>query len=944
MIPRIHLFSPAYLFIIIQVLGTSALTDSDHYVAIKSLKERWENVPPNWDGADPCGNRWDGIGCIGSNVVSITLTSMNLRGQLSGDIGGLSELQTLDLSYNAGLTGSLPQEIGNLKELSNLILVGCGFSGQIPETIGSLSKLKYLSLNSNKFIGSIPSSLGKLSELYWLDLADNKLTGHIPVSRGSTPGLDMLVETKHFHFDKNQLSGPIPAQLFSSSMKLIHLLLEQNQLTGSIPETLGHVQSLEVVRLDRNSLSGSVPANLKNLTSIIDLYLSNNNLIGPLPNLNGMSLLNYVDLSNNTFDPTDFPTWLSTLTSLTTLVMENTRLQGPIPASLFSLDQLQNVYLRNNKLNGTLTISSHYSSQLQLIDLGSNFIDSFTQRPGYKFHISLIDNPICQEEDLGSYCAIPQKSNSSYTTPTNCSPTQCDSEQISSPTCACAYPYTGSLIFRAPSFSGMENSRFLSLQESMMHSFQSHQLPVGSVSLSNPKKDLDDYLVLHLQIFPNGQNHFNRTGVSEIGFVLSNQTFKPPKPFGPFSFAADSYRFFEGIESIGSSKSSNAHELVIIIGAAVAGSVLVILSLIVGLYAFRQKRRAQKADKKNDPFASWDTSKSSGAVPRIMGAKFFTYEEVAKCTNNFSEINNIGSGGYGKVYKGTLPNGQLVAIKRSQKESSQGAIEFKSEIELLSRVHHKNVVSLIGFYFDHVEQILIYEFIPHGTLKDSLSGKSGIRLGWARRLRIALGAAKGLQYLHDLVNPPIIHRDIKTNNILLDERLNAKVADFGLSKSMGDHEGGYVTTQIKGTMGYLDPEYYMTNQLTEKSDVYSFGVVMLEIVTARPPLEKGKYIVREVKQSHDLLGVLDPAIRSCVKPASLEKFVDLAFRCLEDTTSKRPTMGEVVKEIENIMEMVGLNPHADSASTSESYSGMSKGSEHPYSDEQLSIYSALHPN
>nr|XP_016434361.1 PREDICTED: probable leucine-rich repeat receptor-like protein kinase At5g49770 [Nicotiana tabacum] len=151
-------------------------------------------------------------------------------------------------------------------------------------------------------------------------------------------------------------------------------------------------------------------------------------------------------------------------------------------------------------------------------------------------------------------------------------------------------------------------------------------------------------------------------------------------------------------------------------------------------------------------------------------------------TNNFSETNDIGSGGYGKVYRGTLPNGHLVAVKRALQGSMQGALEFKTEIELLSRVHHKNVVGLVGFCFDQAEQMLVYEYIPSGTLKDGLSGKTGIRLDWMRRLKIALGAARGLQYLHDLVNPPIIHRDIKSNNILLDERLNAKVADFGLSK------------------------------------------------------------------------------------------------------------------------------------------------------------------
>lgn len=176
-----------------------------------------------------------------------------------------------------------------------------------------------------------------------------------------------------------------------------------------------------------------------------------------------------------------------------------------------------------------------------------------------------------------------------------------------------------------------------------------------------------------------------------------------------------------------------------------------------------------------------------------------------------------------------------------------GAYEFKTEIELLSRVHHKNVVGLASFCFDQAEQMLVYEYIPNDTLKDALSGKTGIRLDWMRRLRIAVGAARGLQYLHDLVNPPIIHRDIKSNNILLDDRLNARVADFGLSKLLGDSDRGHIPTQVNGIMGYMDPEYYMTNQLTEKSDVYNFGVVLLEIITGKIPIDKGRYIVREVK-------------------------------------------------------------------------------------------------
>jgi serine/threonine protein kinase len=340
------------------------------------------------------------------------------------------------------------------------------------------------------------------------------------------------------------------------------------------------------------------------------------------------------------------------------------------------------------------------------------------------------------------------------------------------------------------------------------------------------------------------------------------------------------------------------------------------------------------------------STSGSGVIPQLRGARMFNFDELRKITNNFSEANDIGNGGYGKVYRGTLPSGQLVAVKRSQQGSLQGSLEFRTEIELLSRVHHKNVVSLVGFCLDQQEQILVYEYVPNGTLKESLTGKSGVRLDWRRRLRVVLGAAKGIAYLHELADPPIVHRDIKSSNVLLDERLNAKVSDFGLSKPLGDDGRGQVTTQVKGTMGYLDPEYYMTQQLTEKSDVYSFGVLMLEVATARKPLERGRYIVREMKaaldRTKDLYGLhdlLDPALGAAPSAlAGLEQYVDLALRCVEEAGADRPSMGEVVSEIERVLKMAG-GPGPESASNSMSYA--SRTPRHPYGgDSPFADYSS----
>ncbi|MQM10559.1 hypothetical protein Taro_043451 [Colocasia esculenta] len=915
-------FCTCLLTVLFQFPLTLAITNDGDAAALRALSSNWEKKPFNWDGSDPCGSPWVGIGCTNSRVTSITLSSMGLKGTLPGDIQSLTELQTLDLSYNVGLGGNLPPSIGTLSNLTTLILVGCSFSGQIPD-LGSLQQLVFLSLNSNQFTGVIPPSIGKLSKLYWLDLADNKLRGTIPVSSENSPGLDMLIHTKHFHFGKNQLSDSIPEQLFSSEMQLIHLLFDNNALSGSIPSTLGLVKTLEVIRLDRNSLIGHVPTNINNLTAVGELHLSDNKLTGPLPNLSGMNALSYV-------------------------VVEYARIGNSLPQSLFTLPQLQTVRLRNNFLNGTLDLGTNYTSSLQLIDLQSNKIEGFLERKVFKNQLMLMGNPFCDQRGSNyNHCTTQPQSAASYSTPTpNCQQTDCSSDQNLSPNCKCAYPYVGTLYFRAPSFSDLGNSsRYQALEKQLLTTFQSHNADVDSVALHDSLINSDNYLQIDLQVFPAVKARFNQSDISVIGFILSNQTFKPPKYFGPFYFLG---RVYNAAQDTSGSKFKN---LPVIIGAFVGGLILVLIVIGLIAYAIGQKRKAERVVEQSQPFASWDGSKGSGGVPQLKGPRWFSFDEMKKSTNNFSEANDIGSGGYGKVYRGMLVTGQLVAIKRAQQGSVQGGLEFKTEIELLSRVHHKNLVALVGFCFDQGEQMLVYEYVPNGSLRESLSGKSGIHLDWRRRLQIALGTARGLAYLHELADPPIIHRDIKSNNILLDERLNAKVADFGLCKPMTDGQKDHITTQVKGTMGYLDPEYYMTQQLTDKSDVYGFGVLLLELITARRPIEKGRYIVREVrnlidrkKDCYNLHGVLDPSMGLPSSLTGFEKFVDLAMQCVEESGAERPAMSQAVKEIEGIMLLAGMNPNAESAHTSASYEGTSKDHPmHPYGGDSFD-YSAGVPS
>ncbi|KAG8096119.1 hypothetical protein GUJ93_ZPchr0013g36458 [Zizania palustris] len=903
---------------------------------LRALMDQWQNAPPSWgQSEDPCGNSpWDGVVCGSNRVISIKISTMGIKGVLAADIGQLTELQSLDLSFNKDLGGVLTPNIGNLKQLTTLILAGCSFHGNIPDELGSLPKLSYMALNSNLFSGKIPASLGNLSSLYWFDIADNQLTGPLPISTNGGMGLDKLLKTKHFHFNKNQLSGPIPDALFSPEMTLIHLLFDGNKFTGNIPDSLGLVSTLEVVRLDRNSLTGPVPENLNNLTGVNELNLANNQLTGPFPDLSKMTILNYIDLSNNTFDPSPSPQWFWKLPQLSALIIQSGRLYGAVPMKLFSSPQLQQVILDGNGFNGTLDMGKSISSELSIVSFKNNNLSSVTVTSSYNGTLSLAGNPVCNR--LPEYCNVTKVAAAApYSTSlVKCFTETCAAagESMSPQSCACAYPYQGVMYFRAPFFGDVTNGTAFQELESKL--WTKLGLTPGSVFLQDPFFNSDSYMQVQVKLFPSGSAYFNRSEVMRIGFDFSNQTFKPPKEFGPYYFIASPYPFPEDRSS---SKSKGA-----IIGIAAGCGVLVVALVGAAVYAIVQRRRAQKArEELGGPFASWARSEERGGAPRLKGARWFSYEELKRSTNNFAEANELGYGGYGKVYRGMLLTGQFIAIKRAQQGSMQGGHEFKTEIELLSRVHHKNLVGLVGFCFEQGEQMLVYEFMSAGTLRDSLSGKSGLHLDWKKRLRVALGAARGLAYLHELADPPIIHRDVKSSNILMDEHLTAKVADFGLSKLVSDTERGHVSTQVKGTLGYLDPEYYMSQQLTEKSDVYSFGVVMLELIIAKQPIEKGKYIVREVKRALDggdaefcgLKDMIDTRIMNNNHLAAFSKFVHLALRCVEEAAGARPSMSDVVKEIEMMLQSEGLSSVSTSASTSATEFGVTMGApRHPYND------------
>ncbi|KAG6418051.1 hypothetical protein SASPL_120249 [Salvia splendens] len=701
---------------------------------------------------------------------------------------------------------------GGVSVLYRLDFMWNNISGIIPKEIGNITSLELLLLSGNQLIGSLPEELGKLSNLNRIQVDENQISGPIPLS------FSYLSKAKHIHMNNNSLSGPIPPELSRLSV-LVHLLLDNNNLSGRLPPELSELTHLLILQLDNNNFSGStIPSSYGNMTLLLKLSLSNCSLYGDIPNWSNMLNVAYIDLSNNT-------------------------LNGIVPGSFSELPLLQKLSLANNLLSGSVPSS-----------IWQNRILNASERL-----ILLQGNPLCSNRTLIQFCGPNEEHPSNLiniTRVNGCSPQLCKPPYEYAPAspgmpCFCAAPLHVGYRLKSPGF--YDFVPYLSDFEEELSSglgLNIHQLAINSAIWQKGPR-----LRMYLKIFPPHRNNsmqlVNDSEVLRIRDLFSGWRIKDNHVFGPFEFLnftlSDAYADFLPPSSSGISKGALAG---IILGT-IAGSV--VLSAFVSLLILRRRihKHHQLSSKRL-------LSRSS---IKIDGVKDFTYSEMAQATNNFDSSSVVGQGGYGKVYRGVLADGKVVAVKRAQEGSLQGEKEFLTEIELLSRLHHRNLVSLSGYCDDQGEQMLAYEFVPNGTLRDNLSGKF----------------------------------------------LTASLLNFRLYVSEFDGNApSHISTVVKGTPGYLDPEYFLTHKLTDKSDVYSLGVVFLELLTGMHPIYHGKNIVREVNIAYNsgiVFSVIDERMGSYPSEC-VQKFVNLALKCCKDDPDERPSMAQVVRELDNIWMMM----------------------------------------
>ncbi|XP_073149347.1 systemin receptor SR160-like [Henckelia pumila] len=844
-------------------------------------------------------------------------------------------LVELDLSYNY-LIDPVPESLGTCSSLELLDISNNTFAGELPVgPLLKLSNLKTLVLSFNNFVGGLPDSFSNLVNLETLDVSSNKISGLIPSGLCQDPSNSL----KELYLQNNMFTGTVPSSLSNCSL-LESLDLSFNYLNGSIPPSLGSLSKLRDVILWLNQLQGEIPQEFMYLQSLENLILDFNDLTGPVPDyLSNCTHLNWISLSNNQLTG-EIPASLGLLANLAILKLGNNLLSGSIPAELGDCRSLIWLDLNTNLLNGT--IPPALSKQSGNIDValltGKRYI-----------YIKNDGSEQCHGAgNLLEFGGIRQEQLPRISTRHPCNFTRVYGG-VTKPT----FNNNGSMIFFDLSYNRLEGS----IPKELGSMFYLSILNLGHNDLSGPiPEELQG--LKSLAILDLSYNKLNGTipvalkSLAMLGEIdLSNNNLSGPIPeSAPFDTFPDS-RFANNSGLCGyplppcgsalapdTGQHPKSHRRQASLAGSVAMGLLFSLFCIFGLIivAVETKKRRKKKEAaleaymenhSNSATAQSVWKLSTREALSISIATFekplakLTFADLLEATDGFHNDCLIGSGGFGDVYKAQLKDGNVVAIKKLIHVSGQGDKEFTAEMETIGKVKHRNLVPLLGYCKVGEERLLVYEYMKYGSLEDVLHDrkKIGIKLSWASRRKIAIGSARGLAFLHHNCIPHIIHRDMKSSNVLIDENLEARVSDFGMARHMSAQDTHLSVSTLAGTPGYVPPEYYQSFRCSTKGDVYSYGVVLLELLTGRQPTDSADFgdnnLVGWVKQHAKtrISDVFDPQIMKEDPSLEIEllQHLKVACACLDDRPWKRPTMIQVMAMFKEIQAGSGL----DSASS-----------------------------
>ncbi|VVA95251.1 unnamed protein product [Arabis nemorensis] len=864
------------------------------------------------------GEIWNGFG----RLVQFSVSENHLSGNISASMfRGNCSLQVLDMSEN-DFVGEFPGRVSNCQNLSVLNLWGNNFTGNIPAEIGSISSLRGLYLGNNRFSRDIPETLLNLSNLVFLDLSKNNFGGDIQEIFGRFTQVKYLVlhgnsyvgginssnilklpNLSRLDLSYNNFSGRLPADI-SQIQSLKFLILAFNNFSGDIPHEYGNMPGLQALDLSFNRLTGSIPSSFGKLTSLLWLMLANNSLSGEIPReIGNCTSLLWFNLANNqlsggfhpeltkmgsnpspTFEvnrqnndniiagsgeclamkrwiPAEFPPFrfvyaILTKKSCRSLWDHVLKGKGLFPvcsagSTVRTLDISAYLQLSGNKLSGEVPADISQMKKLSMLHLGFNEFEG--KLPPEIGQLPLAFLNITRNNFSGQ---IPQ--------------------EIGNLKCL------QNLDLSYNNFSGNFPTSLNDLNELSKFNISYNRFISGVIPSTGQLTtfEKESFLGNPLLRFP---SFFNNTGNNTRNQISNQNIRNRPRTL-----------------------------LLVVISSALALAFIACLAVSVIVLVVVKGSREAEIDLLDGSKTRHDTNSSSGGSSPWLSGKIkvirldkstFTYADILKATSNFSEERVVGRGGYGTVYRGVLPDGREVAVKKLQREGTEAEKEFRAEMEVLSANAfgdwaHPNLVRLYGWCLDGSEKILVHEYMGGGSLDETITDKT--KLPWEKRLDIATDVARALVFLHHECYPSIVHRDVKASNVLLDKHGNARVTDFGLARllNVGD---SHVSTVIAGTIGYVAPEYGQTWQATTRGDVYSYGVLTMELATGRRAVDGGEECLVEWARrvmTGNMTTNGSPFTLSGTKQGNgaeeMTELLKVGVKCTADHPQARPNMKEVL--------------------------------------------------